>query len=98
MLPNLAYIDECYCLGRAHPTPILACPCRTVASILHSPWREIGTTVCQQRRTTSHGRAVPTVRRILDWLSPYRADAAAALGLTGLACLMNLPVPLLVQG
>lgn len=39
-----------------------------------------------------------TVRRILGWLSPYRVDAAVALGVTGLACLLNLPVPLLVQG
>jgi len=31
-------------------------------------------------------------------LSPYRVDAAVALGLTTLACLLNLPVPLLVQG
>jgi subfamily B ATP-binding cassette protein MsbA len=41
---------------------------------------------------------VSTARRILGWLSPYRSDAATALGLTGLACLLNLPVPLLVQG
>jgi ATP-binding cassette, subfamily B, bacterial MsbA len=37
-------------------------------------------------------------RRILGWLRPYRAQVAAATGLTGLACLLNLPVPLLVQG
>lgn len=39
-----------------------------------------------------------TVRRILGWLAPYRVEATLALGLTGLACLLNLPIPLLVQG
>ncbi len=39
-----------------------------------------------------------TVRRILGWLRPYRAATTFALALTGLACLLNLPVPLLVQG
>ena len=39
-----------------------------------------------------------TLRRIGGWLIPYRARVALALGLTTLACLLNLPVPLLVQG
>lgn len=38
-----------------------------------------------------------TPRRILAWLRPYRAHAALAFGLTCLTCLLNLPVPLLVQ-
>jgi ABC-type multidrug transport system fused ATPase/permease subunit len=40
---------------------------------------------------------VNTLRRIGGWLNPYRGQIAAALLLTGLACLFNLPVPLLVQ-
>lgn len=39
-----------------------------------------------------------TLRRIGGWLNPYRGQIAVALLLTGLACLFNLPVPLLVQG
>jgi ABC-type multidrug transport system fused ATPase/permease subunit len=41
---------------------------------------------------------VNTLRRIGGWLSPYRGQILLALGLTALACLFNLPVPLLVQG
>src|SRR5262249_55037702 len=59
--------------------------------------RECGTTGCRRWRALSHGRAVSTARRILGWLSPYRVDVATALALTGLACLLNLPIPLLVQ-
>lgn len=39
-----------------------------------------------------------TVRRIRGWLAPYRVQVALAFALTGLACLLNLPVPLLIQG
>ena len=39
-----------------------------------------------------------TLRRIGGWLTPYRGRMILALGLTALACLFNLPVPLLVQG
>ncbi len=38
-----------------------------------------------------------TVHRIGGWLTPYRGRMALALALTALACLFNLPVPLLVQ-
>ena len=38
-----------------------------------------------------------TLRRIGGWLTPYRGRMALALVLTTLACLFNLPVPLLVQ-
>ena len=38
-----------------------------------------------------------TLRRIGGWLTPYRGRMALALALTTLACLFNLPVPLLVQ-
>jgi ABC-type multidrug transport system fused ATPase/permease subunit len=41
---------------------------------------------------------VNTLRRIGGWLSPYRRQVFVALFLTALACLFNLPVPLLVQG
>jgi subfamily B ATP-binding cassette protein MsbA len=37
------------------------------------------------------------LRRIAGWLRPYRASMALAMLLTTLACLANLPVPLLVQ-
>jgi ATP-binding cassette, subfamily B, bacterial MsbA len=40
---------------------------------------------------------VNTLRRIGGWLTPYRGRMTWALGLTTLACLFNLPVPLLVQ-
>ncbi len=39
-----------------------------------------------------------TIRRIGGWLAPYRGRMILAMGLTALACLFNLPVPLLVQG
>ncbi len=38
-----------------------------------------------------------TIRRIGGWLAPYRGQLILALVLTVLACLFNLPVPLLVQ-
>ena len=38
-----------------------------------------------------------TIRRIGGWLAPYRGRMILAMGLTALACLFNLPVPLLVQ-
>ena len=38
-----------------------------------------------------------TLRRIGGWLAPYRGRMTLALVLTALACLFNLPVPLLVQ-
>ncbi len=38
-----------------------------------------------------------TIRRIGGWLAPYRGRMILALVLTALACLFNLPVPLLVQ-
>jgi ABC-type multidrug transport system fused ATPase/permease subunit len=41
---------------------------------------------------------VSTFRRLGGLLAPYRARVATALALTALACLLNLPVPLLVQG
>jgi ATP-binding cassette, subfamily B, bacterial MsbA len=40
---------------------------------------------------------VNTLRRIGGWLTPYRGRMILALVLTTLACLFNLPVPLLVQ-
>ena len=40
---------------------------------------------------------VNTLRRIGGWLTPYRGRMSLALVLTTLACLFNLPVPLLVQ-
>ena len=40
---------------------------------------------------------VNTLRRIGGWLTPYRGRMMLALALTTLACLFNLPVPLLVQ-
>src|SRR5262245_34511729 len=40
---------------------------------------------------------VKTLRRIAGWLAPYRWRMMLALALTSLACLFNLPVPLLVQ-
>jgi ABC-type multidrug transport system fused ATPase/permease subunit len=40
---------------------------------------------------------VKTIRRIGGWLAPYRGRMILALALTALACLFNLPVPLLVQ-
>jgi ATP-binding cassette, subfamily B, bacterial MsbA len=40
---------------------------------------------------------VNTLRRIGGWLAPYRGRMVLALVLTTLACLFNLPVPLLVQ-
>jgi ABC-type multidrug transport system fused ATPase/permease subunit len=40
---------------------------------------------------------VGTLRRIGGWLVPYRGRVSLALGLTTIACLLNLPVPLLVQ-
>ncbi len=39
-----------------------------------------------------------TIRRIGGWLVPYRGRMILAMVLTALACLFNLPVPLLVQG
>ena len=38
-----------------------------------------------------------TMRRIGGWLAPYRGRMILAMVLTALACLFNLPVPLLVQ-
>ncbi len=40
---------------------------------------------------------VKTIRRIGGWLAPYRGRMILAMVLTALACLFNLPVPLLVQ-
>ena len=39
-----------------------------------------------------------TDARILGWLAPYRGESRWPSCLTALACLLNLPVPLLVQG
>ncbi len=39
-----------------------------------------------------------TIRRVGGFLRPYRGRVATALLLTVLSCLLNLPVPLLVQG
>jgi subfamily B ATP-binding cassette protein MsbA len=39
-----------------------------------------------------------TIRRIAAWVAPYRRWVGLASVLTGLACLVNLAVPLLVQG
>jgi ATP-binding cassette, subfamily B, bacterial MsbA len=44
------------------------------------------------------GKSVRTLRRLGDLLSPYRRRIALAFGLTVLACLLNLPTPLLIQG
>jgi ABC-type multidrug transport system fused ATPase/permease subunit len=41
---------------------------------------------------------VKTLSRIGGWLAPYWGRVILALLLTALACLFNLPVPLLVQG
>ena len=38
-----------------------------------------------------------TIRRIGGWLAPYRGPMTLAMVLTTLACVFNLPVPLLVQ-
>ena len=48
-----------------------------------------------QRR--SGPRAVKTFRRVGGLLAPYRGRVILAFLLTALACLLNLPVPLLVQ-
>ena len=39
-----------------------------------------------------------TIRRIGGWLAPYRGPMTLAMVLTVVACVFNLPVPLLVQG
>src|SRR5205807_2012224 len=39
-----------------------------------------------------------TARRILGLIAPHRRRVVLCLGLTGLVCLLNLPVPLLIQG
>ena len=39
-----------------------------------------------------------TSRRIAAWVAPYRRWVLLASVLTGLACLVNLAIPLLVQG
>ncbi len=39
-----------------------------------------------------------TLRRIRDLLAPHRRAVLLALGLAALACLLNVPVPLLIQG
>ena len=44
------------------------------------------------------GWGVKTLRRLGDLLSPYRGRVAVAIALTALACLLNLPTPLLIQG
>jgi subfamily B ATP-binding cassette protein MsbA len=41
---------------------------------------------------------VRTLRRLRQLLGQYRARIGLALGLTVLACLLNLPAPLLIQG
>src|SRR4051812_36103067 len=41
---------------------------------------------------------VNTFRRVCGMVAPYRGRVLAAFGLTALACLLNIPVPLLVQG
>ncbi len=41
---------------------------------------------------------IGTLRRVSALIRPYRGQIRLAFGLTVLACLMNLPVPLLVQG
>jgi ATP-binding cassette, subfamily B, bacterial MsbA len=41
---------------------------------------------------------VNALRRLCDLLTPYRGRLAAAFGLAALACLLNLPTPLLIQG
>jgi ATP-binding cassette, subfamily B, bacterial MsbA len=41
---------------------------------------------------------VNTFRRVYDLLSPYRGRVLLALGLAALACLLNLPTPVLIQG
>ena len=39
-----------------------------------------------------------TLRRIFEFLAPHRGRVLAAFGLAILACLLNLPLPLLIQG
>jgi ABC-type multidrug transport system fused ATPase/permease subunit len=53
------------------------------------------TPVAVARTSPTH---VSTLRRIGGWLAPYRGLVGLALALTGLVCLANLLVPLLVQG
>src|SRR5262245_41086804 len=45
----------------------------------------------------AHAPAALTLRRVAGWLTPYRSRLAGAALLTGLVCLLNLPVPLLVR-
>src|SRR5262245_48865462 len=62
---------------------------------------ERGTKACPgPSRSVSdrHGRIVKTTRRIIGLLAPYRWRVGLALALTALTCLLNLPVPLLIQG
>src|SRR5207253_6609738 len=44
------------------------------------------------------GLSVNALRRLGDLLSPHRGRIALAVGLAVLACLLNLPTPLLIQG
>src|SRR5207248_10188035 len=54
---------------------------------------------CRAPRSTAIGQpSVNTFRRVYDLLSPYPGRVLLALGLAGLACLLNLPTPVLIQG
>src|SRR3954469_14681766 len=49
-------------------------------------------------RVSDQRSGTGTVRRLAGWLAPYRLRVGLAVGLTALACLLNLPLPLLIQG
>jgi subfamily B ATP-binding cassette protein MsbA len=52
----------------------------------------------KERPREGHSAAIGTVARVLEILRPYPYQAAIAVGLTIVACLLNLPVPFLIQG
>ena len=65
--------------------------------------RRLGQDVMIRRRESPAGPLpVPhgpgAIRRVLGFLRPHRGSVAVAAALTVLACLLNLPVPFLVQG
>ena len=53
----------------------------------------------ETRRPTEGLKApLSTIERVLEILRPYPFQAIVAVGLTIVACLLNLPVPFLIQG
>jgi ABC-type multidrug transport system fused ATPase/permease subunit len=51
-----------------------------------------------RQRPTARRFAPDSARRLLGLIAPHRRRIALSLGLTALVCLLNLPVPLLIQG